>query len=77
VALVEHLQQVAAILGGQLEIPRLPWKYSWMQKAFGWTVTKRARHHYNRWKSLFARSWDKALFHLRRPRLATGLEGVA
>jgi glycosyltransferase involved in cell wall biosynthesis len=71
VVFVKQLQQLAAILGGQLEIPRLPWKYSWMQKVFGWTVTKRTRQYYNRWKSSVMRSWDKAFFHLERQNLST------
>src|SRR6266496_943412 len=69
--LVKQLEQLAATLGGQFETPRLPWEYSWMQKIFGWTVTKRTRQYYNRWKSSVIRSWDKALFHLERQNLAT------
>ena len=64
VVLVKQLQQLAAILGGQLEIPRLPWKYSWMQKVFGWKVAKRAREYYNRYKWAALRFWDKNLFHV-------------
>ncbi len=71
VALVEQLQELAASLGGRLEIPQLSWKYTWMRKAFGWTLTKRIRQRYNRWKSSVARSWDKVLFHLGRQHLAT------
>jgi glycosyltransferase involved in cell wall biosynthesis len=71
VALVKQLEQLAATLGGQLQIPRLSWKYSWMQKIFGWTVTKRSRQHYNWWKFSVNRSWDKAFFHLERQNLAT------
>ncbi|PYL78162.1 MAG: glycosyl transferase family 2 [Verrucomicrobia bacterium] len=69
VALVNQLQQLAATVGGRLDIPPLSWKYLWMQKLFGWTVTKRTRQHYNRWKSSAARSWDKALFYLGRQTL--------
>jgi glycosyltransferase involved in cell wall biosynthesis len=70
-ALVKQLEQLAATLGGQLQIPRLSWKYSWMQKVFGWTVTKRTWQRYNRWKFCVSRSWDKAFFHLERQNLAT------
>ncbi len=71
VALVKQLEQLAAILGGRLEVPQLSWKYSWMRKVFGWTVTKRIRQYYNRWKSSVTRSWDKAFFHLERQNVAS------
>jgi glycosyltransferase involved in cell wall biosynthesis len=61
---VEQLQQLAATLGGGLEIPRLSWKYSWMCNILGWTRTKRIRQYYNQAKSFVVRLWDKALFCL-------------
>jgi glycosyltransferase involved in cell wall biosynthesis len=59
-----QLERLAAILGGRLEAPRLPWKYLWIQKLFGWTVAKQVRQHWNRCKSFVTRCWDKVLFHL-------------
>jgi hypothetical protein len=41
IALVKQLEQLAATLGGRLTVPRLSWKYIWIQKLFGWMVTKR------------------------------------
>jgi len=61
--LVDELQQLATTLGGRLQIPQLPWKYSLMQKLLGWTLTKRVRQHYNRWRLFVVRFWDKALFY--------------
>jgi glycosyltransferase involved in cell wall biosynthesis len=58
-----QLERLAATLGGRLEAPRLPWKYLWIQKLFGWTVAKQVRQHWNRCKSFVTRSWDKVLFH--------------
>ena len=72
VAFVEQLQQLAASLGGQLEIPQLPWKYSWMQKVFGWKAAKRARQYYNRCKLAAIRFWDKILFHVEGSNLQIG-----
>jgi glycosyltransferase involved in cell wall biosynthesis len=72
VAFVEQLQQLAAILGGRLEVPQLSWKYSWMQKAFGWKAAKRARQYYNRCKSAVIRFWDKILFHWKGSNLQIG-----
>lgn len=63
---IDELQQLAATLGGRLEVPLLPWKYSLLQKLFGWTLTQRIRQHYNRTKSLFVRVCDKLLFSVER-----------
>jgi glycosyltransferase involved in cell wall biosynthesis len=62
--LARELEQLAAALEGRLEVPRLSWKYLWIQKLFGWTVAKRASQYWNQYKSSVMRSWDKALFHL-------------
>jgi hypothetical protein len=61
-----QLERLAATLGGRLEVPRLPWKYLWIQKLFGLTVAKRATLSYNQWKTSLLTSWDKALFELER-----------
>jgi hypothetical protein len=61
VALVKQLQQLAASLGGRLEIPQFPGKYSWIQKLFGWAAARTARRSYNRMKSAVARSYDAML----------------
>ena len=66
--LVQELQQLAATLGGQLQTPRLPWKYSWIEKLFGWPVATQVRRRWNQFKSHAQRSWDKALFELEKRR---------
>ena len=70
--LVQEAQELALSLGGRLSPPKLSWKYAWMQRLFGWTLTKRIRLYYNVWKSSVRRSCDKAFFHLERQHLATG-----
>jgi glycosyltransferase involved in cell wall biosynthesis len=70
VALVKELEQLAATLGGRLNVPQLSWKYIWIQKIFGWTVAKRAQLYYNRCKSYVLRSWDRILFLSQKPRHA-------
>ena len=67
--LVRELQQLAATLGGRLEPPQLSWKYSWIQKVFGWKAAKRAGRYYNRCKSAAVRFWDKILFHVEESNL--------
>jgi glycosyltransferase involved in cell wall biosynthesis len=64
--LVQEAQQLAAMLGGRLEIPKLSWNYTWIQKLFGLIVAKRATLFYNQWKTSLLTSWDKALFELER-----------
>jgi glycosyltransferase involved in cell wall biosynthesis len=72
VTFVKQLEELAAILGGRLGVPQLPWKYSWMQKVFGWKAAKRARQYYNRCKSAAIRFWDKILFHVEGSNLQIG-----
>jgi glycosyltransferase involved in cell wall biosynthesis len=62
--LVARAQAIAKELGGQLEIPRLPWEYDWIQKLFGWEVGKRAWVSGPRLRSSLTRSWDKAMYYL-------------
>jgi glycosyltransferase involved in cell wall biosynthesis len=64
--IVKKMETLAASLGGQLESPRLPWKYAWIQKVLGWTAAKRTQMHYNQCKSAALRSWDKILFQLEK-----------
>jgi glycosyltransferase involved in cell wall biosynthesis len=59
--LVEHARKFARSLGGNLEMPRLSWKYSWIQKLFGWPAAKAAQLRYNILKASVLRGWDKFL----------------
>jgi hypothetical protein len=59
--LVRRLEQLAVDCGGHLEPPKLPWKYAWIQKAFGWNAAKRVQTAYNRRKSAVLRSFDRAM----------------
>ncbi len=62
--LVERARQLAVSLGGELPVPRLSWKYAWMQKLFGWAVAKLAQVYYNQCKSWAERTWDRTMFQL-------------
>jgi hypothetical protein len=59
--LMAQAEQMANDLGGKLELPRLNWKYSWIQKLFGWTAARTARRSYNRMKSAATRYCDEML----------------
>jgi glycosyltransferase involved in cell wall biosynthesis len=58
---VEQIYEVAKSLGGQLDAPSLPWKYSWIKSVFGWSWAKRAQLFVPSVKWSIIRSWDKAL----------------
>ena len=68
--LVEQMQEVAAELGGMLEVPRLSWKYSWIVTLFGWRPAKRVLLFLREVKSLMVRSREKVLFHVENRRHA-------
>jgi len=59
--IVIQLEQLAASLGGQLEIPKLSWKYAWIQKMFGWGFAKQAQRTMRECKEKLFKSWDRAL----------------
>jgi len=63
-ALVHQSRQLAATLGGRLDIPKLSWKYLWLQKLLGLKAAKRIRQHWNHCKWSLIRWWDKTLFRL-------------
>jgi glycosyltransferase involved in cell wall biosynthesis len=73
--IVKQAQQIAATLGGQLEMPRLRWKYAWIQRLAGFEVAKRASLFMPNLKWGLIRIWDKMLSRLERQKLAsrTGL----
>jgi hypothetical protein len=64
--LVQQLEALATSLGGQLEPPRLRWKYAWLQRIAGFGAAKRAQFFLPnvKWRAL--RFWDKAMFRLER-----------
>jgi glycosyltransferase involved in cell wall biosynthesis len=62
--IVKEAEQLATTLGGRLEVPRLSWKYAWIEKAFGWPLAKRAQILSRRCRWSVIRSWDKALSRL-------------
>jgi len=73
--IVEQMHQTARELGGQLELPRLSWKYSWIKTVLGWGWAQRARLFLPSVKWSLVRSWDKTIFRLENRRLA-GSPGV-
>ena len=62
--LVAQLQGLAAQLKGNLEEPRLRWKYAWIKPIFGWKAAKRAQMVLPQIRASLARNWDKAMYRL-------------
>jgi glycosyltransferase involved in cell wall biosynthesis len=54
-------QELASSLGGELKIPPLSWKYSWIETLFGRAQAKRAQIVLPGIKWSLLRTWDKAL----------------
>ena len=69
--IVEELQVLATQLGGNLEEPRLRWKYAWMKPLFGWQAAKQAQFALPRMKASLIRSWDKTLYRLENQKVKT------
>lgn len=57
--LVEELKKVAGDLGGELNPPRLGWKYDWIRRTLGWRSAKRVQETYNQVKVALERSWER------------------
>jgi len=62
--LVKRTEELAKVLGGELHLPALPWKYSWLRMLFGWPVAKGARSLFPSTKWALVRSFDKALYQI-------------
>jgi glycosyltransferase involved in cell wall biosynthesis len=57
--IVSEMHQLAAELGGELKTPRLPWKYHWIQKTFGWNVARRIQRTVPMLKNRFMQASDR------------------
>ena len=62
--LVEQVRQTAQKLGGQVNVPHLSWKYSWIEAIFGWKLAKHAQISLPRIRWSVQRFWDKTLFRV-------------
>jgi glycosyltransferase involved in cell wall biosynthesis len=75
--IVCQARDVAQTLGGRLDVPRLPRKYQWIQKTFGWRVAKDAQLRLPQLKWAVIAEWDKAMFTFERQRASLGLTRFA
>ncbi|MGA8022837.1 MAG: glycosyltransferase [Candidatus Acidiferrales bacterium] len=71
--LFREAEELAKSLGGELQIPRFSWKYSWIETMFGRSQAKRAQVMLPRMKWSVVRAWDKTLFRIENRKLADSL----
>jgi glycosyltransferase involved in cell wall biosynthesis len=64
--LVQEAQQLAGSLGGRLSLPKISWKYAWIEKLFGLAAAKHVQLSYNRGKSSALRAWDRMMYSFER-----------
>jgi hypothetical protein len=57
--IAKEMHRAAALLGGHLFFPTLPWKYAWIKELAGWSWAKHAQLSLPRLKWSFIRFWDK------------------
>jgi glycosyltransferase involved in cell wall biosynthesis len=62
--LIDEMQNKARELGGELRMPRLSWKYSWIGFLFGKKLSRRAQLVLRHIKWLVVSLWDRLLFRL-------------
>jgi len=67
--IVTELQALARELGGNLEVPRLRWKYAWMKPIFGWNTAKSVQRGLPEFKASCIRAWDRTMYRLQSPKL--------
>jgi glycosyltransferase involved in cell wall biosynthesis len=70
--IAKQAEQMARNLGGELEFPRLSWKYSWIRATFGWPLAKQAQVFFPKMKLSLARFSDRMMFNLERRGLMSG-----
>jgi glycosyltransferase involved in cell wall biosynthesis len=75
--LVEQMRQLAADVGGELQLPRLSWKYVWIEKLLGFAAAKHTQLYYNQGKSYALRAWDELIHWFESRRKGPECESVA
>jgi len=56
--LVQRSQKLAESLGARLVLPRLSWKYAWIQAVLGWRAAKTAQFHCSKLRGSILRALD-------------------
>src|SRR5205807_2072629 len=67
--IVQQVEEIAKDLGGQVEVPHLSWKYSWIKAICGWHLANRDQLLLPPMRWSLHRLWDNALFRIEQRRL--------
>ncbi|HEX5483909.1 MAG TPA: glycosyltransferase, partial [Terriglobia bacterium] len=62
--LAAEAQALAAELNGELEPPRLRWKYAWMEPLLGSKIARQTQAALPQIKASWLRRWDRAMYRL-------------
>ena len=62
--IIKEAQALAATLGGRLDVPRMSWKYAWIERLFGAHAAKETRMRYNQCKTWVLRTLDRLLYSI-------------
>jgi PST family polysaccharide transporter len=71
--ILQQAEQMARELGGELGVPTLSWKYSWMAALFGWRLAKAGQEVLLKFRWSLEKVWDHALFRIERRKAAVNL----
>jgi len=63
--LQKNICDLAIALGGNLATPEWGWKYSLIDKAFGWNFTKKVVYEYRKSKLLLVKNFDRFLYEIK------------
>jgi glycosyltransferase involved in cell wall biosynthesis len=72
--IVTEVQKVATELGGQMQVPRLRWKYAWIGAFFGRKLARHAELLLPRIRWWFVRRLEQILFRVERHKSAASFE---
>jgi hypothetical protein len=64
--IILQAQQLAQTLGGSIDLPKLSWKYSWIEKTAGRQAANRAQTTLPQLKTSLVRFWDKTMHRFER-----------
>lgn len=62
--IVSQAEQLAIQCGERLGIPSLSWKYSWIEKVFGWRIAKPVQLRLRAFHWMLEKHWDRFLFYV-------------
>jgi len=72
--IAKEMQELAETLGGELQAPRLGWKYSWIERLTGLKRARSVQLYLRKMKQSWQKSFDRVLFRFENRRLAGNVD---